>query len=715
MPKKSVDDIPKDHPSRPGLLSNYSNKLNGEFTYTRDVKILNEAIKVSEAAVTLIEDPRFASRSAKEYIFKNLGVQLLNLYEENSFLDDLDRAVCNFQKALDLHVAGEWDNAKLFGCLGICFSKKLDMSIIDEYGKQIEENSQKALEAFSNAWECKGSPALDRITASAHSVFALAYFSRWGEASSIADEAVQLCPQLLFELVERQDQEYQVSRISGLAAIDCALVFQANKTPLHALEMLEMSRGVIYGLALQLNTELSKISMTQPDLVKKYWQLRTQVGSEDGATRITSSIIDGHVIEDHNSVSYDQISLRKQIKAANQLRETLNEIHSASGYHTLQQSLSLSDLITTASQGPIVIFNVIPLRSDALILTQDGVKFMRLTELLYVDMVEKAKILFGKILKKRNRLDLRKEKREEIGELLKWLWHVAIEPVFKKLNFEAKTKEDDLPSVWWIGVGIMGIFPFHAAGDYSQGTSMCTMSQAISSYTPTIKALLNVQQKPLTLFEKEAPKPGILIIAMDKTQGQPAISAELEISGISAAVGDSCSVTIMNRPSVPEVLDAFGSYDILHCICHGISDRHSPSNSHLILQRDESDRNTRETENLTVLEISKKIGSQSQIAFLSACSTAENALTKMLDESIHIASGFQLAGFSHVIGTMWKAEDSACVAVAGDFYGSLFKEYERNVTGHRVVALALHKAVAKLRDKDPEDFLAWAPFIHLGP
>jgi CHAT domain-containing protein len=40
----------------------------------------------------------------------------------------------------------------------------------------------------------------------------------------------------------------------------------------------------------------------------------------------------------------------------------------------------------------------------------------------------------------------------------------------------------------------------------------------------------------------------------------------------------------------------------------------------------------------------------------------------LLDESIHLASAFQLAGFPHVIATLWQTGDSAAVQVAEDFY-----------------------------------------------
>jgi CHAT domain-containing protein len=45
---------------------------------------------------------------------------------------------------------------------------------------------------------------------------------------------------------------------------------------------------------------------------------------------------------------------------------------------------------------------------------------------------------------------------------------------------------------------------------------------------------------------------------------------------------------------------------------------------------------------------------RAQLAFLSACQTARNPARDLLDEAIHLASAFQLAGYPHVVGTLWS-------------------------------------------------------------
>jgi CHAT domain-containing protein len=61
--------------------------------------------------------------------------------------------------------------------------------------------------------------------------------------------------------------------------------------------------------------------------------------------------------------------------------------------------------------------------------------------------------------------------------------------------------------------------------------------------------------------------------------------------------------------------------------------------------------------------------SQTIFAYLSACSTAENRASRLQDEVVHLASGFQVAGFSHVIASMRSSNDKVCVEMANGTRG----------------------------------------------
>ena len=151
-------------------------------------------------------------------------------------------------------------------------------------------------------------------------------------------------------------------------------------------------------------------------------------------------------------------------------------------------------------------------------------------------------------------------------------------------------------------------------------------------------------------------------------------------------------------------------FDIVHFACHGFADPEDPSNSHLLLQK--SWLLGAMVDKLTVSDISKQntLG-RTWIAYLSACSTAGVEANNLADECLHIASAFQVAGFAHVIGSLWPANDDVCVQLAKSFYRSLTKTCTTH--SNRAVAEALRNAVLEIRSEFQIPSL-WAPFIHSG-
>ena len=169
----------------------------------------------------------------------------------------------------------------------------------------------------------------------------------------------------------------------------------------------------------------------------------------------------------------------------------------------------------------------------------------------------------------------------------------------------------------------------------------------------------------------------------------------------------------LTNPTKLDVVKRLGEHSVIHFICYGRSVANDPSSSALILgQQDAS-----AAEHLTVRELNAIILGKARIAYLSACSTAENSSLALLDESIHLASAFQLAGFAHVIATFWEAKSSGAVPLAGYFYQSLVQavaELRTSTGSHDVVAYALHDALCKVRGSKLSNPLFWAPFVHIG-
>lgn len=94
---------------------------------------------------------------------------------------------------------------------------------------------------------------------------------------------------------------------------------------------------------------------------------------------------------------------------------------------------------------------------------------------------------------------------------------------------------------------------------------------------------------------------------------------------------------------------------------------------------------------------------------LSGCETVRGGL-ELADEAITLASAIQLAGFQHVIGTLWAVEDAVAVRFADVLYGMLAVDGMNAERSARSVHLTLWQL--RGRYASPR---AWGPFVHVGP
>lgn len=169
---------------------------------------------------------------------------------------------------------------------------------------------------------------------------------------------------------------------------------------------------------------------------------------------------------------------------------------------------------------------------------------------------------------------------------------------------------------------------------------------------------------------------------MPETPGHWNLNVSDEIAAIQRHVGSSTSVEVLTAPTVAAVLQQVTACSLVDFACHGSSDVEQPSKCALLL-------GTRSVKRLIVDDLQPLNHQLAQVAYLSACSTAEIGARSLIDESIHLASNFQHVGFRHVIGTIWGAYDEAAVAVAAKFYEHLLEQYTDTVSS---VPRALHRA-----------------------
>ena len=95
------------------------------------------------------------------------------------------------------------------------------------------------------------------------------------------------------------------------------------------------------------------------------------------------------------------------------------------------------------------------------------------------------------------------------------------------------------------------------------------------------------------------------------------------------------------------------------------------------------------------------------LAYLSACRVPLGG-GQRLDDAVHVGAAFQLAGFPHVIATLWPVGDLAARRFARLTYEALGTDQNLDP------ARAVHHVVRTVRDLLPDRPSVWAALAHFG-
>lgn len=249
--------------------------------------------------------------------------------------------------------------------------------------------------------------------------------------------------------------------------------------------------------------------------------------------------------------------------------------------------------------------------------------------------------------------------------------------------------------MWWCPTGPLAFLPIHAAGIYPSGPKLSDF--VVSSYTPTLNALLDKTQIPRTVEKHQ-----FLTVALPTESRLPGTKTEIE--NIEKYCHKFPVLRLFESEATSQrVSEGMKSSHWVHFACHGAQNNSNPTESCLLLAG---------RSKLTLAEMIKLSLTNAELAFLSACETATGDKS-LEEEAVHIAAGMMLAGYRGVIATMWTINDEVAVKVASETYRRLFKEYGADSTQ---AAEALHYAVKKVCKDASENLplFSWLPFIHMG-
>ncbi|KAI0083715.1 CHAT domain-containing protein [Irpex rosettiformis] len=755
---RAVELTPGGHLNKSALqaLSNLANSLARRYERTRDLKDLEKAIAHQSQAVDLTPD----GHPDKLTLLNNLGAILQRKFEQSGSLDDLDQAITHQTNAVGLTLEGHrgkpgWLH-NLSNSLHIRFNEAGNVLDLEEaircstrsvellpknhaerapmlrlLGELFDtrlrsphaqaDDATHAMDAFLEAMQHPNSHPLQRLRACNQYTILLSEFPHLftnPPRLALLDAykyALGLIPRCIWlgNNVRGRYAGKELPEIRRTVNNAVTAAISAGEYGL-ALEWLETGRAVVWSQVLQLRTPLDDLRQLHPQLADDLYHVSQAL---QHATSSPSNLLPSSP-ETHKA----QPSLEGQAQSSHtyalEYEKLIAQIRELDGFKDFLLPKTLSQLAGACVSGPVVVLNIHSTRCDALVLSHpDHITLVPLPEFSRTHAVKLLGDLWY-ILDTRNLRGRFRDSewyddnrgQDKLGDggrhdpmfkVLGDLWIFVVKPILDVvITLATVTSTTGLPHITWCPTGPLAFLPLHAAGIYRGSRSVETiMDFAVSSYTPTLEALL----KPHVQTSSTGDYPQALVVSQPATPGQkriPQTTKEADI--VVSHVGLSTDTLHDSDGTVDAVLDGMETHNWVHLACHGLQDKADPINSYFALYDGK----------LTLSTLMSKHLPNADLAVLSACQTATGD-AKLSEEAVHLAAGMLNVGFKSVIGTMWSISDRSGPIVMTKFYEVLMNQVRAGA--ELQPAYALHEAMKVLRaELGVNKFMEWIPFIHFG-
>ncbi|MEU9247789.1 CHAT domain-containing protein [Streptomyces sp. NPDC048385] len=734
--EEAVRSTPVGHIERPAVQSTLVLALSSRYDRSGALADLDAAIAAAEQAVSATP----AGRRDRATYLSALGTALAKKFERAGARHDLTRAVAALREAVDGTPADDPRRAAFLTMLANALRAggteptapgrrwgglrrrptALDEAVaaarasvaatppghpswagrMANLGRALEArfehtgrraDRRAAVTTYTRATEMDTAPPWVRLQA-AHAAAELLADTAPDRAANLMEAAVRLLPQLAPRRLGRADRQEALRGLNSLPHDAAALALTAPGVPegeraMRALRLLEAGRAVLLSQALETRSDLSDLRRSHPAEATRFIELRDVLDRED-------------------------TSGDKRRQAATDLAAVLERIRALDGFASFGRPPTAAELPSLAASGPVVSLTVSRRRADALVLTEQGVIAVPLPGLTADALLEHT----GAFQEALSSLAQGAEAdpvaaQNQLHEVLGWLWDAVTGPVLHALgHHRTPSPGAPWPRVWWIPGSLLAGLPLHAAGHHCDppGARRTVMDRVVSATSPTLGALRYAR---LQTQQASFDPPRALVVAMPTTPGGRDLDfVSDEVRAVHALLPDTITLTEPDPtaidpdpgtvPTRANVLAHLARCAIAHFSCHGATDADDPSRG-LLLLHDHA------TAPLNVASLAAVSLDQARLAYLSACSTAVTGSPDLIEEAVHLASALQLAGFPHVIGTLWEVDDFFAVELAESFYTHLTLDPERS-------AQALHAAVLAARDRYRKIPSLWAAYVHAG-
>ena len=648
------------------------------FGFTPEREYLNKAI--AEARESLRLDGKAISAR------HNLTNYLLIRYKMYAAPGDLSEALKHIEKTLATqgHRPSNIDKHESTAAEG--YRLKYEALRAEKNSAEADIYLEKALKYFTNSVKCPQSLPLERIRTARAAAKLLARKLAWAAAHDLLHEAMDWIPKIIPIHMKYSDQRPILEVLSGLASETCSAAIACGKVDC-AIEDLERARGIAIASKHKALHDLDTLERTSPELFHGYCSIRDQLlGNAHHGFDGTPNGIESLLSTDSSSSTH-LLNMRMQ--------EILDAIHATPGLDQFSNPIKASEMQELCGRKAVVALNRSQFGAHAIIIQKDQIRSIPLPSPSppefpdFVENLEAGVRLMERFVhpdeQSTRKWNSNQNPQNMMLGLLTILWyHIAL-PVVTELGWNPSpmpTNDTDLVQlalarrILWLPTGLYVRLPIHASRRVSPGghDNLLVGRRVVSTYISSFRMLRNSQAiSSVTATNLDRG----LFLGMPKNGKfdsprylrTATLEAQEVIEGSKAI-----KWKILQRPSRNEAVENLSTSAWLHVASHGISDLEEPSASHLLLETDgivQNENNSQMSGRLSVQQISDLRVNHGILAFLSACSSAESRVTRLLDENLTIGYVFQVAGFAHVVGHLWPACEFVCPNFAGHFYRNL--------------------------------------------
>lgn len=509
---------------------------------------------------------------------------------------------------------------------------------------------------------CNGFP-FERILAGAHFVRSS---KDYDQAFEVAWLTMSLVPRLTTFSVNHADRQETLKVVGGLASNAVLVALKAGKGAGPALILLEQGHALLAASSREM-VDIARLRREYPELYEKFNRLRNDLAMP---SQTVSPVFQN---EEESEASWIPI-FRQQMIQEEELDQSLEGIRQLPDFERFLLPLSHEELLATADRGPVVrIITHNVHHGHALIIEEDQMRVLDLPGLTQLELWQHVK------------------KGPADRQTLEWLWDIVTKPILDSLGFTSPpAKGENWPHVWWIPTGLLQTLPLHAAGYHVKQSGETVIDRVMSSYSSSLEAIIQGRRsKHDVTAATRAIRP--LLVSMNTTPGKSSLPfASLETDVLRKLFRDASLDPVEPPRRMQDVLAALPTCEIFHFAGHGHSNEEDPLKSCLLLEDWKTSQFTVSTLlDLDVREVSPFL------AYLSACGTGRIRNHRLRDQSLPLIGVYQLAGFRHVIGTLWEVQDEICVDMARMAYQGMIAGGMTDES----VCRGLHDATRELRDR----------------